>query len=200
MSGRTCGRTHVWLLLSALFGALFVGCTNGPSQQAPGSQGGPAANSGKIRIGLSMDTLKEERWQHDRYLFTKRAEELGAEVLVQAANSDDSVQVKQAENLLTQGIDVLVVVPHNAEVAAAIVESAKSQNVPVVSYDRLIKNADLDFYISSDVIRIGEMQTKYLLDRPPKGNYIVIGGAPTDNNAQLLHDGQMNILKPAVDR
>jgi D-xylose transport system substrate-binding protein len=197
MLERTGARARAWLLLSGLFMLVLAGCTSGPPQEAPTNQ---PAKSGKIRIGLSMDTLKEERWQRDRDLFVKRAEELGAEVLVQAANSDDSVQVQQAENLLTQGVDVLVVVPHNAEVAAAIVQAAKQQNVPVISYDRLIKNSDLDFYISSDVIKIGELQAKYILERAPKGNYILIGGAPTDNNAKLLHDGVMNILKPAVDK
>jgi D-xylose transport system substrate-binding protein len=155
---------------------------------------------GKPRIGFSMDTLKEERWQRDRDLFVKRAQELGAEVFVKAANSDDAVQVQQAEDLLTQGIDVLVVVPHNGEVAAAIVESAKRQNVPVISYDRMIRNADLDLYISFDNYKVGQLQAKYLFDRRPKGNYILIEGAPTDNNAKLYHDGHLNVLQAAIDR
>ena len=90
-----------------------------------------------------MDTLKEERWQRDRDLFVERAKELGAEVLVQSADSDDNVQTQQSENLLTQGVNVLVVIPHNGEVAASIVEASHRQNVPVVSYDRLIRTARL---------------------------------------------------------
>ena len=78
----------------------------------------------KIKIGLTMDTLKEERWQRDRDLFVKKAKELGAEVLVQAANGNDTLQLSQAENLLTQGVDVLVVVPHNGVAAKSIVEEA----------------------------------------------------------------------------
>src|SRR5687768_15220730 len=78
----------------------------------------------KIKIGLSMDTLKEERWQRDRDLFVAKAKELGAEVAVQAANSNDALQISQSENLLTQGVDVLVVVPHNGVAAAAIVTAA----------------------------------------------------------------------------
>ena len=69
-----------------------------------------------------MDTLKEERWVKDRDLFVKRAEELGAEVIVQSADGKDETQLKQVENMLTQGIDVLVIIPHNAEVAATMVE------------------------------------------------------------------------------
>ncbi len=176
--------------------ALF-GCTSAPPGE---STNGGAPKTGKIKIGFSMDTLKEERWQRDRDLFVKAAEGLGAEVLVQAANSNDQVQIQQAENLLTQGVDVLVVVPHNSQVAAAIVESAKRQNVPVIAYDRMITNCDLDLYVSYDTVKIGEQQAKYLLDRVPKGNYVLIQGSPTDNNAQVLKQGHMKVLQPAVDR
>src|SRR6185295_19185093 len=95
-------------------------CVDAPSDKSNNSKSG----SGRIRIGLSMDTLKEERWQHDRDLFVERAKELGAEVLVQSANSNDNLQISQSENLLTQGIDVLVVVPHNGVTAATIVAAA----------------------------------------------------------------------------
>jgi D-xylose transport system substrate-binding protein len=147
-----------------------------------------------------MDTLKEERWIRDRDLFVKRAQELGAEVLVQAANSDDALQNSQAENLLTQGVDVLVVVPHNAKTAATIVASAHRSNVPVISYDRLILDSDVDLYISIDPTRVGELQADYAAKHRPRGSYVLIGGAPTDNNARLVRDGQMKVLQPFVDR
>ena len=162
-------------------------------------EAGPAGEK-KIRIGFSMDTLKEARWNRDRDLFVAKAQELGAEVLVQAANGDDALQNSQAENLLTQGVDVLVVVPHNAKTAATIVESAHRSNVPVISYDRLILDSDVDVYISVDPTRVGELQSEYAVQHKPKGNYVLIGGAPTDNNARLVRDGQMKILKPLVDR
>ena len=168
---------------------LAVGCgTHGKNE------GGP------IRIGFSMDSLQLERWQRDRDIFVAKAKELGATVLVQSADGNDATQVQQSENLLTEGVDVLVVVPHNGEIAASIVNSAKRQHVPVLSYDRLIRNSDVDFYISFDNVRVGELQAKYLLDRAPRGNYILIGGSPTDNNARLLRQGQMNILQPAIAR
>jgi D-xylose transport system substrate-binding protein len=74
--------------------------------------------------------------------------------------------------------------------------------VPVISYDRLIKNADVDLYLSHQVVRMGEMQAQYLLDHVNKkpANFVIVGGSPTDNNALLLHEGQMKVLKPAVDR
>jgi D-xylose transport system substrate-binding protein len=175
---------------------LAAACVEQPQQQA-NDGGGP--KKGPIRIGLSMDTLKEERWQRDRDIFLARARELGAEVLVQSANGDDRVQTQQADNLLTQGVDVLVVIPHNGEVAASIVESAKAKGVPVISYDRLIRSSEPALYISFDNEKVGELQARYLLERAPKGNYLLIGGAPTDNNALLFRKGQMNVLKPAVD-
>jgi D-xylose transport system substrate-binding protein len=156
--------------------------------------------SRKLRIGFSLESLRHERWHRDLGSFTARAQQLGAEVLTQSADGDDSLQVRQAENLLTQGIDVLVVVPHNGLVAASIVENAKQQRVPVIAYDRIIRNSDVDFYVSFDNVRVGEQQAEYLVSRVPKGNYILIGGAPSDENARLLREGQMRVLQPAVDR
>ncbi len=159
----------------------------------------------KVFIGFLMDTLKEERWQRDKELVEKRAQELGAQLDVQVANGSDSEQIKQAENMLAKKVDVLIVAPHNGEIAATIVEMAHREGVPVISYDRLIKNADVDLYVSHQVFKMGEMQAQYLLDHLPPGtpkpaNFVLVQGSPTDNNARLLHDGQMNVLKPAQDR
>jgi len=153
----------------------------------------------KVYIGFSMDTLKEERWNRDKQLVEAKAAELGAQLETQVANGDDAVQTKQCDNFLTKGVDVLIVAPHNGEIAASIVEKAHAAGVPVISYDRLIKNSDVDLYVSHQVEKMGEMQGDYALKHAPKGNYVLIGGAPTDNNALLLRKGQMNILKPAAD-
>ena len=109
----------------------------------------PAPKAAHLTIGLSLDTVREERWQRDRDEFVKRAEELGAKVLVQVANNSDVLQNSQCENLLTQGAQVLVVAPHNSRSAATIVETAHRAHVPVIAYDRLIENADVDLYMSS---------------------------------------------------
>ncbi len=188
------------LTLIALAAVLCAGCVSGSSpQQAEGARGG-ADKSRRVRIGFSMDTLKEERWQRDKTEFEKRAAELGAEVTVQVANGDDKVQVQQCENMLTRGVDVLVVAPHNGEVAASIVEAAHRQGVPVISYDRLIRNSDVDIYLSFDNMRIGEMQARYILERAPKGNYVLVEGSQSDNNARLYREGHMKVLRPAVER
>ena len=175
-------------LLLACFCLALVCCKRGPGEH------------GKIRIGFSMDSVLLERWVRDRDQFVARANELGAEVLVQSADGNDAAQVRQCENLLTQGVDVLVIVPHNGEVMASIVNSASRQHVPVISYDRLIRNSDVSLYISYDNVKVGELQAQYLLDRAAKGNYVLIGGSPTDNNARMFREGQMKVLKPAMDR
>lgn len=191
----------VFSMLLALTALVAAGCVSAPPDKNAGGGGGGAPNaSGVVRIGFLMDTLKEERWQRDKEAFEARAKELGAQVFTQVANGDDSEQKNQAENLLTRGIDVLVVVPHNGEVAASIVDVAKRAGKPVISYDRLIRNSDVDLYVSHQVVKIGQMQAQYLVDKQPKGNYVVIGGSSTDNNALLLHEGQMQVLKPLTDR
>ena len=183
-------------VVSAL--ALATSCVSGPQANTGGmKKKGPNET---VRIGFSMDTLKEERWQRDKELVEKRCKEVGAECEVQVANGDDSLQTKQCDNLLTKGVDVLIVAPHNGQIAASIVEAAHRQGVPVISYDRLIRNSDVDLYVSHQVVKIGQMQAQYALDHAPKGNYVLIGGSPTDNNALLLRDGQMQVLKPAIDR
>lgn len=191
------------LIVPLFLGALIAGgCVSSTQQTNTGAARKKKGPNEPVVIGFSMDTVKEERWQRDKDLVERRAKELGMQVSVQVANGDDSLQVKQAENLLTQGVDVLIVAPHNGEIAASIVEAAHRQGVPVISYDRLIKNSDVDLYVSHQVVKIGEMQAKYLLDHVNKkpANFVIVGGSPTDNNALLLHQGQMNILKPAVDR
>jgi len=207
--------SKVWAAAVLLAGLLAAtGCVSGGGGGDTGGGGNNNANGGAgggtarrkkgpnepVKIGFSMDTLKEERWQRDKELVEKHARERGAEVLIDVANGDDRVQLNQAENMLTKGVDVLIVAPHNGEVAASIVEAAHRQGVPVISYDRLIKNSAVDLYVASQVVQIGEMQAAYLLKRAPKGNYVIVQGSATDNNAKLLHQGHMNILQPAVDR
>jgi D-xylose transport system substrate-binding protein len=182
--------------------AVATGCVNPPEQQAANNTSGTTTQSGDrpVRIGFSMDTLKEERWQRDKMLVEKRAQEVGATLDIQVANGDDAVQTRQADNMLTKGVDVLIVAPHNGEIAASIVEAAHRRGVPVIAYDRLIRNADVDLYLSHQIERLGEMQAEYALQRKPKGNYVLIGGSPTDFNAQLLRRGQLKVLQPAIDR
>jgi D-xylose transport system substrate-binding protein len=172
-----------------------------PSKTSPSEEtgGGIATVGGKIKIGFSMDTLLEERWLKDRDLFKAAAEALGAEVEIMAANGDDAKQITQAETMISQGVDILVVVPHNAEATAAIVKKAHSAGIKVLAYDRLIKNADIDLYVSFDNEKVGELQAKAITKLAPKGKYVYIGGAETDNNAHLFKKGVFNVLQPLID-
>jgi D-xylose transport system substrate-binding protein len=152
-------------------------------------------------IGLSLDTLKEERWQHDRDTFTAAAEKLGAKVIVQSANSDDTRQVRDVESLISRGVDVLVIVPHNGSAMTRAVKSANQAKIPVISYDRLILNADIDYYLSFDNVKVGQTQASYLVQHLPKdrpARIVRIYGAPTDNNAKLFKQGQDEILDPLI--
>lgn len=151
------------------------------------------------KIGLLMSDLRLERWQKDRDLFTQAAESMGAKVYTQSANGDVTTQISQIENMISRGVDVLVIVPENGEVLANVLSEAKAEGIKVLAYDRLIKFADIDLYVSFDNIRVGEMQAEALLDLKPTGNYFLMGGSPTDNNAKMFRQGQMNVLQPAID-
>jgi D-xylose transport system substrate-binding protein len=157
----------------------------------------------EVVIGLSMDTLKESRWQKDRDLFLAAAKTLGAKVLVQSANSDDTRQMQDVQALLSNRVDVLVIVPHNARAMATAVNLAHEANTPVIAYDRIITDCDLDLYISFDNVRVGEKQAQYVVDHLPKGRkarIVRIFGAKTDNNAFQFKQGQDNVLKPHLER
>ncbi|SDC41517.1 xylose-binding protein [Pelagirhabdus alkalitolerans] len=158
-----------------------------------------ADDASDLTIGLSVADLTLERWQHDRDIFVETAEEHGAEVIVQSADGDEAVQTSQVENMLTQGVDVLVIIAHNSDSIGAVAQEAVDEGVPVIAYDRMINNAEIDAYISFDNERVGEMQAEYIVDQVPEGRYFMMGGAPTDNNAQMFRDGQMNIIEPLVD-
>jgi D-xylose transport system substrate-binding protein len=193
-------RRSTLIVLLFLFALTAGACVSGTKTTDNGSARKPKGPNDQISIGFSMDTLKEERWQRDKELVEKHAAEVGAKLDVEVAQGSDTVQVQQADTMLTKGVDVLIIAPHNGEVWTQLIDKAHKQGVPVISYDRLIKNVDVELYVSHQVVKMGEMQGKYALDHVPKGNYVLIGGSQTDNNALLLRQGQMNILKPAIDR
>ena len=165
-----------------------------------GGGGGKAGDvDRKIVIGLSLDTLKEARWQADRDLFVKRAGELGAEVRVQSANSDDTTQLRDVQTLITSGIDVLVVVPHDGAAMAKAVALAHENHIPVIAYDRIIRDSDLDLYLSFNNVRVGQLQAQFVVDQlKGKGNIVRVYGARTDSNAAMFKQGQDMVLDPLI--
>jgi len=161
--------------------------------RAAGSQASP-----KIRIGISLGTMKEERWARDRDILMAKAKELDAEVFVQNANNDDSDQLNQVKYLLSKNIDVLIIVPNDLGKAAEAVRLAKSRNVKVISYDRLVRNSGVDLYVSFDNVQVGQLMAQYMVDKVPKGNYVIVNGADTDNNSHMLKEGYDSVLQKYV--
>jgi len=159
-----------------------------------------AQDGNKPKIGFSIEAMKGERWQTDRDSFEARAKELGAEVIFADAGGDDAHQLQQVKDMIKAGIKVLVLLPHDPTMANRMVEAAKAANVKVISYDRLVLNSDVDLYVSFDRLEIGWMQAEYLVKHAPKGNYVLIAGSPSAEDAKTLHDEQMKVLKPYVDR
>ncbi len=153
-----------------------------------------------VKVGLLIHALDKERWENDRNFIVQKVQDLGGTVKVRIAENDAAKQLEQAKELLANGVDVLVVVPVDQFAAADIVNEAHSKNIKVISYDRLIKNCKLDYYVSTDNIEIGTLQAKYLTTVKPVGNYALIGGAERDNNSQFLYLGQMNVLQPLVEK
>jgi D-xylose transport system substrate-binding protein len=164
------------------------------------SSGFAHADAKNPKIGFSIDDLRVERWTRDRDYFNAAAEKLGAKVFVQSADASEQRQIAQIENLISRGVDVLVIVPYNATVLNNAIREAKKAKIKVVSYDRLILNSDIDAYISFDNVKVGELQADAVTKLKPKGNYYLLGGAPTDNNAKMLREGQMKVLQPLVDK
>jgi D-xylose transport system substrate-binding protein len=157
------------------------------------------ASADKPVLGFSIDDLRVERWARDRDYFIAAAKELGAEVIVTSADANEQKQVNQVENLISQKVDAIAIVPMNSQVFGEVIDEAHKAGIKILSYDRLILNADEDAYISFDNERVGFLQAEAVLKAVPEGNYYMLGGAPTDNNAKLLRAGQEKALKAAID-
>ena len=190
------------IFFSLLVGLITTACSKSPevNKEAPADNKIKLVDDAdKAYVGFILDTLRDERWYGDKEAFEEEVIKLGGNVKTLAANGNDDVQIKQAELLIAEGVDVLVVVPHDGEVAAPIVELAHQAGIKVISYDRLIRNADVDYYVSFDNIKVGEIQASEILKSAPSGNFVYIGGAESDNNAVLLREGTMNVLQPLID-
>lgn len=185
------------LALVSLVAALAIwGCGGGSG--TPAKQAG-RRETPRVKIGLLLDNL-HERWARDRDMIQEVVIDMNGELLVATADADQATQVQQAEKMLEAGIQALIIVAHDTEKAAEIVDRCNAKKVPVIAYDRLIRNADVDLYIGFDIKRVGELQAAYVLAAAPKGNYILIGGSPTDGNAKVLREAQMKVLAPAIKK
>jgi D-xylose transport system substrate-binding protein len=203
------GRTVTGVAALGLIGALAAGC--GSNDKASGgtsstsSSSGAAAKSGTVAFLLKEN--KTPRWEaFDKPYFTARlkANCPSCQLIYSNAGQDADRQVQQAEAALTKGAKVLVITPVDSDAAGAIATRAKQANVPVIAYDALINNADLDYFVSFQNEKVGQLQGTALLDKltkdgtADKGQIVWINGAPTDNNAGQFKKGAHSALDGKV--
>lgn len=151
------------------------------------------------KVGFLLHNL-EGRWSTDMAFLEKHAKDEGLELVVKNAGGDENRQLQQAEELIKEGVGVILVVPVNQNTAAGIVRDAHEVGVKVIAYDRIIMNADLDYLLTYQYEEIGQLIAEYTYNKVPRGNYVMLWGDASDNNAQLMRKGQESFLKPYVDR
>lgn len=188
------------LVIASLALSVLIGVVLG--RQGSSDAAHVPLDSRPVRIGLSLDTLKEARWTRDRDAFVEQARTLGATVTVLSANGDDNRQVADVETLVTAQMDVIVIVPHDGRAMARGVEIAHRAGIPVISYDRLILDSAPDLYMTFDNERVGQLQAQYILDAlrdaPRPIRLVRIYGSKSDNNAALFKAGQDAGLREAI--
>ncbi len=171
-----------------IFTVILWGCKKNESKTTD-----DAVNE-SITIGFSIDTFVIERWRRDCDVFIASAKENGAQVIVQNAGNSIEEQIKQIEYLIERNVNVLVIVPKDAYSLTEVVKKARSKNIPVISYDRLICNADISLYISINSRSVGYVMTQALLELQPLGGYYCIYGAKEDFNMSLIDNGVRDAL------
>jgi D-xylose transport system substrate-binding protein len=154
---------------------------------------------GKIKIGFLEPQLKTDRYIKETEYFTKKIEELGGECIVASADLDDQLQIRQAKEMISKGVKVLVICAVNLNTAPEIVRAAHKAKIKVIANDRLIRNCDLDYFITFDSEKVGELMADYATKIKADGNYILLGGDKADLNASLVKAGQLKIINPLIN-
>ena len=182
------------LLVVMLCCALAAGCTNAKAEAE--TQVLVKAGERPLQIGLSIDSFVIERWIRDRDVFVSTAKELGAEVNVQNANGDVNEQIEQIKYFIKKQMDVIVVVAGDCEALSDVMKKAKEAGIKTVSYDRLVRNADCDMYISFDNREVGRLMAESLVENIPEGGKIfMIQGPETDHNVAMVREGFESVIK-----
>lgn len=174
--------------LSSCLGASALGlwalCTTSGAHAAP------------PKIGFILSTMQEERYQRDKKTFEETVQRLGGKVAFASCNNNEQTQAAEVDNLLSQGVDVLVVQPVNGETASAFVKQAKLDGVPVIAYDRLIRNAPIAAYVTEDSFKVGELQAEAAVKATKgRGNYILLKGQAGHSVAEARTAGILAVLK-----
>ncbi len=156
-------------------------------------------NQEQKKIGFLYSSNITIRFNKESSFFKERAEELGAEVIVDHANDNDALQYQKAIEMMDEGIDMLVIIAVNINTAENIVKEAKARDIPVMAYNRLIANADQDIYISGNNEQLGKDMAGYAISQRPEGNYIILNGDRFDRNAVELMASLEKTLQPHID-
>ncbi|MCR8723363.1 ABC transporter substrate-binding protein [Frigidibacter sp. ROC022] len=161
------------------------------------------AASAKDMVALLLPENVNPRWeQQDAAAFKARMAEIAPDVDVEVfnANNDTAMQQRQAEQALTQGADVLVVIPIDGDSSAIIADTAAEEGVPTIAYDRMINSENTLVWIQADMFATGAAQAQHVVDNTKSGDTLVLlRGSPTDPNAAVISDGQMSVLQPLFD-
>ncbi len=158
---------------------------------------GPALAK-SLTVGVSWSNFQEERWKTDEAAIKNQLKKLGAKYISADAQADSTKQIADVENLISRGCDALIILAYDADAISPAISRAKAEGIPVVGYDRLIEDA-YAFYLTFDNKEVGRMQAREVFKVKPEGNYVFIKGSPTDPNADFLHEGQLEVLKKAMD-
>ena len=151
-----------------------------------------------LTVGVSWSNFQEERWKTDEAAMKAQLEKLGAKYISADAQADSSKQISDVENLITRGCNALIILAYDADAISPAISKAKAEGIPVVGYDRLIEDS-YAFYLTFDNKEVGRMQARAVFEVKPEGNYVFIKGSSTDPNADFLHEGQLEVLKEAMD-
>lgn len=156
-------------------------------------------NNDKKKIGFLYSSNITIRFNKESQFFKERAESLGAQVIVDQASDNDALQYQKALDMMEEGIDLLALIAVNVNTAENIIKEANARNIPVMAYNRLIPNSDLDVYISGNNNQLGKDMAGYAVEQRPTGNYVILNGDKFDRNAVELMESIDKTLKPHVD-
>jgi D-xylose transport system substrate-binding protein len=156
-------------------------------------------NGGQKTIGFLYSSDVTIRFNKESQFFKEKAEELGAKVIVDNANDNDALQYQKAIEMMDEGIDFLALIAVNINTAENIVKEAKARDIPVMAYNRLISNSDLDVYISGNNEQLGVDMAGYAISQKPVGNYVILNGDRFDRNAVELMESIEKTLKPHIE-
>ena len=199
-------RAIVFLLILVFTLGAFVGCSpKTDGGETPTSGDNDVTNdtdtSGKVDVGIVLPTKDEPRWVQDETRFTEALKDTEYSVEILFSQGLSAKEKENVEALITKGIKVLIICPHDGDGAAAAAEAARKEGVKVISYDRLITGTDaIDYYVTFDSVSVGEAQGQYLIDKASgEGNPLYLyAGAASDNNAFLFFEGAWNVLQPKI--